>query len=110
MGPQVGMALSGLALMLPFNSIQNFLVDAFFPYSGSAIAAATAVSRAARQAARALLRPASFHRSHCTPGVQWRHVPESRMGLGWISIGICRAGSGTCSRYSEFDLILSVYR
>jgi len=38
------MAIIALGLMLPFNSIQNFLVDAFFPYSAAAIAAASAVS------------------------------------------------------------------
>lgn len=44
MGPQVGMYLAALGLMLPFNSIQTFLIDAFFPYSAAAVAGATAVS------------------------------------------------------------------
>lgn len=44
MGPLVGQALIGFGLMLAFNTIQNFLVDAFFPYSAAAVAAATAVS------------------------------------------------------------------
>lgn len=42
-GPQFGLALVALGLMLPFNSIQNFLVDAFFPYSATAVAGATAL-------------------------------------------------------------------
>jgi DHA1 family multidrug resistance protein-like MFS transporter len=43
-GPQIGLLLVALGLMLPFNSIQNFLIDAFTPYSAAAIASATGVS------------------------------------------------------------------
>ncbi|CAD6583670.1 MAG: hypothetical protein TREMPRED_003613 [Tremellales sp. Tagirdzhanova-0007] len=42
-GPQIGQVLIGLGLMLAFNSIQNFIVDAFFPYSAAAVAGATAL-------------------------------------------------------------------
>ncbi|ORY29507.1 major facilitator superfamily domain-containing protein [Naematelia encephala] len=42
-GPEIGMVLLALGLMLAFNSIQNFIVDAFFPYSAAAVAAATAL-------------------------------------------------------------------
>ncbi|ORX36494.1 major facilitator superfamily domain-containing protein [Kockovaella imperatae] len=40
--PQIGQVITLLGLTLAFNSIQNFIVDAFFPYSAAAIAAATA--------------------------------------------------------------------
>jgi hypothetical protein len=43
MAPMVAMALVSYGLMVAFSSIQNFLVDAFFPYSAAAIAGATAV-------------------------------------------------------------------
>ncbi|WVR03905.1 hypothetical protein IAU60_000904 [Kwoniella sp. DSM 27419] len=42
MGPFVGQYLIGLGLMLAFNTLQNFFVDAFYPYSAAAIASATA--------------------------------------------------------------------
>ncbi|GAA5827948.1 hypothetical protein JCM11251_005660 [Rhodosporidiobolus azoricus] len=41
MGPIVGMCIFAYGLMLCFNSVQNFIVDAFFPYSAAAMAAAT---------------------------------------------------------------------
>lgn len=41
-GPQIGQVVIALGLMLAFNSIQNFIVDAFFPYSAAAVAGATA--------------------------------------------------------------------
>lgn len=44
MGPLVGQALIAFGLMLAFNSIQNFIIDAFFPYSAAGVAGATAVS------------------------------------------------------------------
>ncbi|WVQ64792.1 uncharacterized protein L199_002961 [Kwoniella botswanensis] len=40
--PIIGQYLIGIGLVLPFNTIQNFLVDAFHPYSAAAIAGATA--------------------------------------------------------------------
>ncbi|ODN97381.1 hypothetical protein L198_03945 [Cryptococcus wingfieldii CBS 7118] len=40
--PCIGQAITGLGLMLAFNTLQNFFVDAFYPYSGAAIAGATA--------------------------------------------------------------------
>ena len=43
-GPMVGQTAIALGLMLAFNSIQNFFVDAFAPYSAAAVAGATAVS------------------------------------------------------------------
>ncbi|KAM0791662.1 hypothetical protein ACM66B_006098 [Microbotryomycetes sp. NB124-2] len=39
--PMLGSTLLAFGLMLAFNSIQNFIVDAFFPYSAAAMAAAT---------------------------------------------------------------------
>ncbi|KAK4047220.1 hypothetical protein OIV83_005522 [Microbotryomycetes sp. JL201] len=39
--PLLGSALLAFGLMLAFNSIQNFVVDAFVPYSAAAMAAAT---------------------------------------------------------------------
>ncbi|WOO79547.1 MFS transporter prlG [Vanrija pseudolonga] len=42
-GPLAGQALIALGLMLAFNSIQTYLVDAFFPYSAAATAGATAL-------------------------------------------------------------------
>ncbi|RXK41266.1 hypothetical protein M231_01416 [Tremella mesenterica] len=41
--PQIGQCLIALGLMMAFNSIQNFIVDAFFPFSAAGIAAATAM-------------------------------------------------------------------
>ncbi|GFZ42665.1 hypothetical protein JCM24511_00382 [Saitozyma sp. JCM 24511] len=41
--PQIGMCVVAIGLMLAFNSIQNFIVDAFFPYSAAGIASATAL-------------------------------------------------------------------
>ncbi|GAA6009549.1 hypothetical protein JCM10207_003822 [Rhodosporidiobolus poonsookiae] len=41
MGPIVGSAIFAYGIQLTFNSIQNYLVDAFSPYSAAAIAAAT---------------------------------------------------------------------
>ncbi|GAA97794.1 uncharacterized protein L969DRAFT_52281 [Mixia osmundae IAM 14324] len=40
--PQIGSFLFALGLMLAFNSIQNYIVDAFVPYSAAAMAGATA--------------------------------------------------------------------
>ncbi|CAK9787121.1 putative polyamine transport-related protein [Cutaneotrichosporon oleaginosum] len=40
-GPQMGQAVTSYGLMLAFNSIQNFIVDAFYPYSAAATASAT---------------------------------------------------------------------
>ncbi|BGP12181.1 hypothetical protein JCM10213_009335 [Rhodosporidiobolus nylandii] len=40
-GPVIGSCIFAYGLMLTFNSIQNFIVDAFFPYSAAAVAAAT---------------------------------------------------------------------
>ncbi|WRT65586.1 uncharacterized protein IL334_002531 [Kwoniella shivajii] len=40
--PIIGQYIIGVGLVLPFNTIQNFLVDAFHPYSAAAIAGATA--------------------------------------------------------------------
>ncbi|GAA6007997.1 hypothetical protein JCM10207_006991 [Rhodosporidiobolus poonsookiae] len=40
-GPVIGGCIFAYGLQLSFNSIQNFLVDAFFPYSAAAVAAAT---------------------------------------------------------------------
>ncbi|WWC87768.1 uncharacterized protein L201_002660 [Kwoniella dendrophila CBS 6074] len=40
--PIIGQWIIGIGLVLPFNTIQNFLVDAFHPYSAAAIAGATA--------------------------------------------------------------------
>ncbi|KAL0252407.1 hypothetical protein I308_101798 [Cryptococcus tetragattii IND107] len=42
MGPFMGQAVMGIGLMLAFNTIQNFFVDAFYPYSAAAVAGATA--------------------------------------------------------------------
>ncbi|WVQ78742.1 hypothetical protein IAT38_000829 [Cryptococcus sp. DSM 104549] len=42
MGPCMGQAIAGIGLMLAFNSLQTFFVDAFYPYSAAAIAGATA--------------------------------------------------------------------
>ncbi|WVF67123.1 hypothetical protein IAT40_001868 [Kwoniella sp. CBS 6097] len=42
MGPFVGQFVIGLGLVLAFNTLQNFFVDAFYPYSAAAIAGATA--------------------------------------------------------------------
>ncbi|OCF30330.1 hypothetical protein I316_08034 [Kwoniella heveanensis BCC8398] len=42
MGPFVGQYVIGLGLVLAFNTLQNFFVDAFYPYSAAAIAGATA--------------------------------------------------------------------
>nr|XP_019050254.1 hypothetical protein I302_00680 [Kwoniella bestiolae CBS 10118]OCF29184.1 hypothetical protein I302_00680 [Kwoniella bestiolae CBS 10118] len=39
--PIIGQYIIGIGLILPFNTIQNFLVDAFHPYSAAAIAGAT---------------------------------------------------------------------
>lgn len=41
MGPMVGSAVFAYGLMMTFNSIQNWIVDAFFPYSAAAMAAAS---------------------------------------------------------------------
>ncbi|KAL7419716.1 hypothetical protein Q5752_005632 [Cryptotrichosporon argae] len=41
-GPQVGEALIAYGLMLAFNSIQTYIVEAFFPYSAAATAGAIA--------------------------------------------------------------------
>lgn len=41
MGPIIGSAVFAYGLMLAFNSIQNWLVDEFFPYSAAAMAAAS---------------------------------------------------------------------
>ncbi|WVQ78741.1 hypothetical protein IAT38_000828 [Cryptococcus sp. DSM 104549] len=42
MGPCIGQAITAVGLMLAFNTLQNFFVDAFSPYSAAAIAGATA--------------------------------------------------------------------
>ncbi|WWD16614.1 hypothetical protein CI109_101042 [Kwoniella shandongensis] len=41
-GPFIGQYIIGVGLMLAFNTLQNFFVDAFYPYSAAAIAGATA--------------------------------------------------------------------
>ncbi|GAA6043845.1 hypothetical protein JCM8097_007233 [Rhodosporidiobolus ruineniae] len=41
MGPFVGSAIFAYGIQLTFNTIQNFIVDAFSPYSAAAIASAT---------------------------------------------------------------------
>lgn len=41
-GPAIGQTILSFGCMLAFNSIQNFLVDAFFPYHAAATAAASA--------------------------------------------------------------------
>ncbi|ORY84191.1 major facilitator superfamily domain-containing protein [Leucosporidium creatinivorum] len=40
-GPLIGSAILGFALMASFNSLQNFIVDQFAPYSAAAMAAAS---------------------------------------------------------------------
>ncbi|BGP21196.1 MFS polyamine transporter [Rhodotorula toruloides] len=40
-GPMIGSVVFSYGLMMTFNSIQNFIVDAFVPYSAAAMAAAT---------------------------------------------------------------------
>ncbi|GAA5909400.1 hypothetical protein JCM6882_000972 [Rhodosporidiobolus microsporus] len=40
-GPVIGSCIFAYGLMLAFNSIQNFIVDAFFPYSAAAMSVAT---------------------------------------------------------------------
>lgn len=42
--PQVGECLVAWGLMVAFNSLQTFLIDAFYPYSAGATAAAIGVS------------------------------------------------------------------
>lgn len=39
--PLIGSAILGFALMSAFNSLQNFIVDQFAPYSAAAMAAAS---------------------------------------------------------------------
>lgn len=46
--PQIGHVITCYGLMLAFTTIQNFIVDTFFPYSAAAIAGATAVSKCYR--------------------------------------------------------------
>ncbi|KAM0747748.1 MFS general substrate transporter [Meredithblackwellia eburnea MCA 4105] len=41
MGPMVGSAVFAWGLMMAFNSIQNWIVDEFYPYSAAAMAAAS---------------------------------------------------------------------
>lgn len=42
-GPMIGQVVLGLGLMMAWNSVQTYLVDAFHPYSAAAVAGSTAL-------------------------------------------------------------------
>lgn len=77
------MVLIALGLMMPFNSIQNFLVDAFVPYSAAAIACATGVGSFLEH--MLILDAVDFRL--CITRIQWGHVCRPGMGMGRHSFG-----------------------
>jgi hypothetical protein len=118
-GPQIGQVLTAVGLMLAFNSIQhlwvwlstimletkeltcNSIVDAFFPYSAAAVAAATAVSAVSDFIVERKLRSAdSLNLNIRSSYFRCRHVYGSRLGMGWNTSsghsGGCYTGPNDC--------------